>query len=476
MEVGDKEGEARNLRDLGRIAHQRGLYRKAQEYHEGALAIFMDTGVREGEVVSYINLGSCFHSLGKYDRAEEYFKKALRLSTDIGQILNEFQCLCLLTMLKVSELDLKAAFSYLFQSIENFDFLRGSLKDNVRLKMSLLEKHGTYPYKMLSWLLSSTAKPEDALYVEELRRARGLANLLATQYSVKEQITGNRQTWCGIQNVISRGDCACLYISIDEESVRIWVLKAARTILLLERQMSLDSSKITQESPPEYHSQIGAPKVGDPEVGEVIYNGRRRTIAPLPCARNEAEMIGRLLGVTPLTAYHATKEAVLQAINSVSLIHLAAHGDGRRGEIFLSPKRPTPFIPREEAYLLTMADISQSKLRAKLVVLSCCHSARGQIKAEGVIGIARAFIGSGARSVLAARWALDDTTTEKFLTCFYQHLFRGESASECLHEARKWMRNNGFEDVSKWASFMLIGNNVSFDFGKWPVSTTHKEP
>ena len=38
-------------------------------------------------------------------------------------------------------------------------------------------------------------------------------------------------------------------------------------------------------------------------------------------------MIGRLLGVTPLIADRATKEAVLQVINSVSLIHLAAHGD-----------------------------------------------------------------------------------------------------------------------------------------------------
>nr|XP_058948124.1 tetratricopeptide repeat protein 28-like [Pocillopora verrucosa] len=182
-------------------------------------------------------------------------------------------------------------------------------------------------------------------------------------------------------------------------------------------------------------------------------------------------MIGGLLGVTPLIGNRATKKAVLQAIHSVSLIHLAAH-DAEPGEIVLSPERPAHCFPQEEAYLLTMADISRIKLRAKLVVLSCSHSAHGQIKAEGVIGIARAFLGSGARSVLAARWALDDTATEKFMTCFYEHLFRGESASESLHEARKWMRNNGFEEVSKWAPFMLIGDNVTFDFGNWPVSST----
>ena len=53
-----------------------------------------------------------------------------------------------------------------------------------------------------------------------------------------------------------------------------------------------------------------------------------------------------------------------------------------------------------------MADVSRVKVRAKLVVLSCCHSGSGEIRAEGVIGIARAFLGSGARSVLVALWAI----------------------------------------------------------------------
>ena len=119
-----------------------------------------------------------------------------------------------------------------------------------------------------------------------------------------------------------------------------------------------------------------------------------------------------------------------------------------------------------------MDDISKIQLRAKLVVLSCCHSARGQIRTEGVIGIARAFLGSGARSVLAARWALEDEATEQFMTCFYKHLYRGESASESLHQARKWMRSNGFNEVNQCATFILIGDNVAFDFKNRKVSST----
>ena len=230
---------------------------------------------------------------------------------------------------------------------------------------------------------------------------------------------------------------------------------------------SLTTLKLIQDSPADHHSQTGALIVGDPDVGQVILHGRLyRNFYPLSGAREEAEMIGRLLGVQPLLGQHATKQVVLERIASVSLIHFAAHGDAERGEIALSPPSSSVEIPQEDDYLLKMSDISKVQLRAKLVVLSCCHSGRGQIRAEGAVGIARAFLGSGARSVLVALWALEDCATKQFMSCFYEHLVRGESASDSFHEAMKWMRDNGFTKVSEWAPFMVIGDNVTFDFRK----------
>ena len=229
---------------------------------------------------------------------------------------------------------------------------------------------------------------------------------------------------------------------------------------------SLTTLKLIHESPPDYHSQTGALVVGNPDVGRVRFDSRPVDISRLPCAEREAKMVGEKLDVEPLIGQHATKQAVLQAMNSVGLIHIAAHGNSERGEIALAPAFRAPNrLPLEEDYLLTMSDISKVQLRAKLVVLSCCHSARGKIKAEGAVGIARAFLGSGARSVLVALWALEDRATEHLMSCFYEHLVDGKSASESLHEAMKWMRSNGFSD-SGWAPFVLIGDNVTFDFGK----------
>ena len=229
---------------------------------------------------------------------------------------------------------------------------------------------------------------------------------------------------------------------------------------------SLTTLKLTQDSPADYHSQNGVLIVGDPNAGAVLYNGVLRQIWRLPFASEAAKMVGKLFGTEPLVGKQATKHAVLQNIHSVSLIHFACHGNAERGEIVLAPPPLTDRRPQEEDYLLTMENISQVQLRAKLVVLSCGHSAKGQISAEGVVGIARAFLGSGARSVLAALWAIEDEATEQFMSRFYENLVRGDSASESLQQAMNWMRENGFSKITQWAPFMLIGDNVTLDVHK----------
>ena len=136
----------------------------------------------------------------------------------------------------------------------------------------------------------------------------------------------------------------------------------------------------------------------------------------------------------------------------------------------VTPNSPIPTpnsrnaVPPQEAYMLTMADVSRVKIRAKLVVLSCCHSGSGEIRAEGVIGIARAFLGSGARSVLVALWAIPDLATEQLMSRFYKHLVEGESASESLYQTMKWTRKNGFTKMSEYASSTLIRDDVKLEF------------
>ena len=182
---------------------------------------------------------------------------------------------------------------------------------------------------------------------------------------------------------------------------------------------SLTTLKLIHDSAASYHSQSGALIVGDPAVSLVEINGSVKTLSPLPKAREEAQMVSRLVGVRCLIGEEATKEEVLRRIQEVSLVHIAAHGDKPAGEIALAPNRSVVGVPMKEDVLLTMNDIAQVGIRAKLVVLSCCHSACGKISiAEGVVGIARAFLGSGARSVLMSLCAVDDGATKTFMNIF----------------------------------------------------------
>ena len=165
----------------------------------------------------------------------------------------------------------------------------------------------------------------------------------------------------------------------------------------------------------------GALLVGDPCLEKVRGCGIK--LEQLPFANLEVEMIGKILHTVPLTGKEATKHEVLKGLSSVALVHIAAHGCMETGEIALAanPTRESQ-IPVQEDFLLTMSDVMRVQMRARLVVLSCCHSGSGEIKAEGVVGIARAFLGAGARSVLVSLWAIDDEATLEFMKSLYLHL------------------------------------------------------
>ena len=227
---------------------------------------------------------------------------------------------------------------------------------------------------------------------------------------------------------------------------------------------SLSTLRLIQNCPADWHSKTGALLVGDPWVQEVVYEGM--TLEQLEWAEKEVQMIGEILQAEPVIGKQATKDEVLKRISSVALVHIAAHGSMETGEIALAPNSTrSSQIPDKEDYLLTMKDVLNAQIRARLVVLSCCHSARGEVKAEGVVGIARAFLGAGARSVLVSLWAIDDEATMEFMEFFYQQLVNGRSASEALNKAMKSMRESDrFSAVKYWAPFVLIGDDVTLEF------------
>ena len=230
---------------------------------------------------------------------------------------------------------------------------------------------------------------------------------------------------------------------------------------------SLITLRLLTDCPEGHHSTSGALLVGNPWVETVRFPGKFDKLAPLPGAEKEVKSIGQLLKIEPLIGKNATKDQVLSELQSVSLVHIAAHGHRETGEIILSPNKASSEKPEEKDFLLSMADVLNAKLNAKLVVLSCCYTGRGKIKAEGAVSIARSFLAAGARAVITSLWEISDEATLVFMKHFYEQLMAGQSASKSLNQTMKCMQKTGdFSAVKYWAPFVLIGDDVTMDFGQ----------
>ena len=225
---------------------------------------------------------------------------------------------------------------------------------------------------------------------------------------------------------------------------------------------SLTIYQLISSVPEGHHKRTGALLVGNP-----CLNKLKKPPPDLPCAQEEVEMIASILNTRPLTGREATKAEVVKRMSSVGLIHIAAHGSKCTGEIALSPNLGwTSKFPQKKDFILQMSDVRAANLRARLVVLSCCHSGRGRIlKGEGVVGIARAFLAAGARSVLISMWAIDDEATMVFMKSFYQHLRERKTASAAIHQTMKFLRESEkFSEMRYWAPFQLLGDDVKIEF------------
>ena len=136
--------------------------------------------------------------------------------------------------------------------------------------------------------------------------------------------------------------------------------------------------------------------VGNPEV---------KSLPSLPSAAEEAEYLASLLHAKPLIGRKATKSNELNPMSKASIVYIAAHGDGNDGHIFLSPETNENPNSKSNIDLLTQSDVLECKLVARLVVLSCFQSGKGNISTEGVLGIASSFLVAGASSVLVT-WGI----------------------------------------------------------------------
>lgn len=93
------------------------------------------------------------------------------------------------------------------------------------------------------------------------------------------------------------------------------------------------------------------------------------------------------------------------------------------------------------------------------MTLSACETAVGEIKVgEGVYSLNRAFLESGANSVLSTLWSISDDGTNEFMQRFYGILSKMPSTQAALQYTQRQLRKDSeWSDPFFWAPFIMIG-------------------
>lgn len=215
----------------------------------------------------------------------------------------------------------------------------------------------------------------------------------------------------------------------------------------------------------------GAPRertTVSPDPLQTRHAERLTNLRRLPSTAVEADAILRLaepLGPSlKLTGPDATLAKIQSAgLNQFRIVHFATHALSDSRDSALSTLALSRFdrsgMPLEGD--LPAFGIASLDLNADLVVLSACDTALGrEIVGEAPLGLARAFLQGGARSVLSTLWQVPDTATAQLMEEFYrQVLSEKRTPSAALELAQRHVRSQPrWSDPYYWAGFQLVSN------------------
>ena len=216
------------------------------------------------------------------------------------------------------------------------------------------------------------------------------------------------------------------------------------------------------------------PRQGDRPISPAAGANLRSLGENLPrltAASREVHEAGKALGAPAEDVWTGldASETRLKAASSQGrladyrLVHFAIHGrlgsgPGRPPALVLSLyEAETDKRPPTNDGLLTIGEASAIKLNADLVVLSGCHTGRGEMAlGEGVTGLARGFLNAGTRGVLCSLWTLDDEEATDSMLGIYRSIVAGQDHAVALGEAKRKMIRAGLPPF-RWAPLILIG-------------------
>jgi CHAT domain-containing protein len=214
---------------------------------------------------------------------------------------------------------------------------------------------------------------------------------------------------------------------------------------------------------------VGNPSPGKRTAERSKAVNRDEDSAPLPEAEKEVEALRRLYGAARTRVYvgaEAREDRIKTEAGQYGILHLATHGVLNNASPMYSHLvlSQTDGSASEDGLLETW-EIMNLDLKARLVVLSACETARGRVTAgEGVIGLAWALFVAGCPTAVVSQWKVDSASTTALMLEFHKQLrnaTRGEgqmNVAKSLREAAlRLLRKTEYRHPFYWAGFIVVG-------------------
>jgi len=197
-------------------------------------------------------------------------------------------------------------------------------------------------------------------------------------------------------------------------------------------------------------------------VGQVFMDEK---LEPLPEAERLVNTLAKMYGPQRSRIYTgaaAREETAKQEAPKYRIVQFATHGilndiSPMYSHLVLAQDEKAP----NEDGLLEAWELKDLDLKAEMVILSACDTARGKISnGEGIIGMTWAAFIAGAPTTVASQWKVESSSTTELMLEFHRQLLSGKvSKAEALRRAQlKLMRNPKYKHPSYWAAWVIVGD------------------
>lgn len=194
-------------------------------------------------------------------------------------------------------------------------------------------------------------------------------------------------------------------------------------------------------------------------LGAGIFDGIGR-FSPLPAVEGEMASVGASFPSVLLLNEKFRKQSFEQAVSgqAFDIVHVASHGEFDRDPSKSFLLTWDGRMSMEEFAQIVSRTRFRDERPLELLTLSACQTALGDDRAA--LGIAGAAARSGARSVVATLWSVNDEASARLMKRFYAELAKpGLSRAEALRRAqRELIEDPAHAHPVYWSAFLLISS------------------